>query len=41
VPGARHQELASHPKTIEVITHRLAQPEDSWKPFTDGARAFS
>jgi pimeloyl-ACP methyl ester carboxylesterase len=41
VPGARHEDLAAHPKAVEVITHRLAQPEDSWRPFTEGSRAFS
>ncbi len=33
VPGARHHELATHPTVLEVITHRLAQPEGQWKPF--------
>lgn len=33
VPGARHQELPTHPTALEVITHRLAQPEGQWKPF--------
>ena len=33
LPGARHHELAMHPKAVEVITHRLAQPEGQWKPF--------
>jgi pimeloyl-ACP methyl ester carboxylesterase len=35
VPDARHHELAGHPKTIEVITHRLAQPQDSWTAYRD------
>lgn len=34
VPDARHHELADHPRAIEVITHRLAQPEGQWKPFS-------
>ncbi|GAC1536153.1 MAG: alpha/beta hydrolase [Ramlibacter sp.] len=33
IAGARHDELASHPRALEVITHRLAQPEDEWRPF--------
>jgi hypothetical protein len=28
-----HLEMASHPKVLEVITHRLAQPADRWRPF--------
>lgn len=33
VPRARHSELASHPLSLEVITHRLAQPDDEWSAF--------
>jgi pimeloyl-ACP methyl ester carboxylesterase len=33
IPGARHHELPTHPRSLEVITHRLAQPDDQWKPF--------
>jgi hypothetical protein len=33
IPGVRHQELATHPLALEVITHRLAQPEGAWSPF--------
>jgi len=33
VDGATHDQLASHPVVLEVVTHRLAQPEGSWKPF--------
>jgi pimeloyl-ACP methyl ester carboxylesterase len=33
IPGARHHELATHPLALEVITHRLAQPEGAWAPF--------
>lgn len=33
VPGARHFELASHPLSLEVITHRLAQRPDEWMAF--------
>ena len=36
VPGARHHELPNHPRSLEVITHRLAQPEGQWKPFQAG-----
>jgi hypothetical protein len=28
-----HLEMAAHPKVLEVITHRLAQPADEWRPF--------
>lgn len=31
--GVRHDALHSHPKALEVITHRLAQPEGEWKRF--------
>lgn len=41
LPGVRHEELATHPQALEVITHRLAQPEDSWKPFEPAHRLFS
>jgi hypothetical protein len=34
VPGVQHHELPDHPRTIEVITHRLAQPEGQWRPFS-------
>jgi hypothetical protein len=33
VPAAAHQELAAHPMVLEVVTHRLAQPEDEWQPY--------
>ncbi|HYF19179.1 MAG TPA: hypothetical protein VEA40_15020, partial [Ramlibacter sp.] len=33
ITGARHQELPGHPRALEVITHRLAQPEGVWRPF--------
>jgi hypothetical protein len=35
VPAASHLELAGHPKVLEIVTHRLAQPEDEWYPFGD------
>jgi hypothetical protein len=25
--------LAAHPKVLEVVTHRLAQPDDEWRAF--------
>jgi len=25
--------MPSHPKVLEVITHRLAQPAGEWRPF--------
>jgi hypothetical protein len=28
-----HLEMPSHPKVLEVITHRLAQPAGEWRPF--------
>jgi hypothetical protein len=28
-----HLEMAAHPKVLEVITHRLAQPDGEWRPF--------
>ena len=33
VPGANHTHLGEHPKALEIITHRLAQPEEAWRPF--------
>jgi hypothetical protein len=33
IPAATHQELATHPKVLEVVTHRLAQPADEWRAF--------
>lgn len=39
--GVRHEELASHPKALEVITHRLAQPDGAWKPFETAAMVLS
>ncbi|HZY18373.1 MAG TPA: hypothetical protein VFE82_07820 [Ramlibacter sp.] len=36
--GVRHEELATHPRALEVITHRLAQPEDRWEPFEQAVR---
>lgn len=39
VAGVRHDELAGHPQVLEVVTHRLAQPEDQWRPFAAADRA--
>ena len=33
LPGARHEDLPLHPRALEVITHRLAQPGDPWRRF--------
>lgn len=33
IEGATHRALATHPKVLEVITHRLAQPEGEWRAF--------
>ena len=33
VTAANHTHLAQHPKVLEVITHRLVQSEDAWRPF--------
>ena len=33
VEGATHRGLPAHPKVLEAITHRLAQPEEKWRPF--------
>lgn len=41
IPGARHHELATHPRALEVITHRLAQPQGEWRPFEAAAAAFA
>ena len=39
VPGVRHEDLPSHPQVLEIITHRLAQPEGQWRPFAAEDRA--
>ncbi|MFL6695316.1 MAG: alpha/beta hydrolase [Ramlibacter sp.] len=39
VPGATHDDLAMHPLALEIITHRLAQPEDEWRPYALQERA--
>jgi len=39
--GVRHDQLATHPIALEVITHRLAQPEGGWKPFEPSRRLLS
>lgn len=42
VEGATHRGLPAHPKVLEAITHRLAQPEGEWSPFSARAgRAFN
>jgi hypothetical protein len=33
IAQATHLELAHHPKALEVITHRLAQPHGEWRAF--------
>jgi hypothetical protein len=33
VTAANHTHLGEHPKVLEVITQRLAQPEEAWRPF--------
>jgi hypothetical protein len=37
VEGATHRGLPAHPKVLEAITHRLAQPEGEWRPFNAAA----
>ncbi len=39
IDGATHRGLPAHPKVLEAITNRLAQPEGQWHPF--GARTAS
>lgn len=39
VAGVPHEELATHPQVLEIVTHRLAQPEDEWQPFAATGRA--
>ena len=42
VEGATHRGLPAHPRVLEAITHRLAQPEGEWRPFdATGVRAFN
>jgi hypothetical protein len=41
VKGATHRGLPAHPKVLEAITHRLAQPEGEWRPFSASALAFN
>jgi hypothetical protein len=33
VAGVRHHELPEHPRVLEIITQRLAQPDGQWRPF--------
>jgi hypothetical protein len=33
IAQATHLELADHPKALEIITHRLAQPDGAWRAF--------
>jgi hypothetical protein len=37
VEGATHRGLPAHPKVLEAITHRLAQPDGQWRPFASEA----
>ena len=40
VPGATHDALGLHPAVLEIVTHRLAQPEDTWRPYAAAAQAW-
>jgi hypothetical protein len=33
VDGATHRGLPAHPKVLEAVTNRLAQPDGEWRPF--------
>jgi len=33
IETATHLDLPLHPQVLEVVTHRLAQPDDEWRPF--------
>jgi len=33
LPGVGHFELPVHPRALEAISRRLAQPEDDWRPL--------
>lgn len=33
IESATHLELPLHPRTLEAVSHRLAQPEGEWRPF--------
>src|SRR6185369_1705862 len=35
IPAVAHLRLARHPKVLEVVSHRLSQPEGDWQPFRD------
>lgn len=35
--GVTHRHLPTHPRALEVITHRLAQAEGQWRPFSADA----
>jgi hypothetical protein len=41
VEGATHRGLPAHPKVLEAITHRLAQPDGEWRPFDSASRLFN
>lgn len=33
VPGVRHEQFAGDPRILEIVSHRLAQPDDTWLPY--------
>ena len=33
VAGLKHGDLISHPKVLEIVTHRLSQPDDAWRAY--------
>ena len=33
IEAATHLDLPLHAQVLEVVTHRLAQPEEEWRPF--------
>ena len=42
VAGVRHDQFATHPRVLEIVSQRLAQPEDAWVPFAAAdARLFA
>ena len=35
IETATHLDLPLHPQVLEAVSHRLAQPDEEWRPFAD------
>ena len=34
VAGTKHGDLISHPRVLEIVTHRLSQPDHTWRAYS-------